>query len=460
MKETTSFKWTREDGKFVTIENNVMRAFDADGTELPQDSDDAIDLFMEFQMVMDETMMLAHPENMSQREFYYELHKSFRCLPPPCCGPMFGGFFRDPRSRRMMCDDFERRPGSDRKSEEELAYEFRKDEIKHMQRERQIQREREAKRQQQIIDTAIPYEVTDEKCPRKLITDNNKYYIEQNGNTIVDVGHDINNKYLHNIVDKEHRFLLKRHQMYISRIVGDRFVLTDENDVRTYMDVKENQVLFRTEGEVKNFDCGIPDGIAYSTDEKTFIYDYNGNLLATVPSEYRLQWMIGGRPVVKKTIDKGREYEYFYNIVLGDGTFMFDENAIDKIKLFGHNERFAVQRKDGICEIYSVNDFKKVYESEKPRHIDECHNCTRDCKDIFIFFADDTEEKDTYGILVNVMTGEVVKDKDGNQKEFKNIEYPSWANNNHWRAELSEKTRRMETIDPMTGKRARANRKK
>ena len=45
-------------------------------------------------------------------------------------------------------------------------------------------------------------------------------------------------------------------------------------------------------------------------------------------------------------------------------------------------------------------------------------------------------------------------------KEFKNIEYPSWANNNHWRAELSEKTRRMEIIDPMTGKRARANRKK
>jgi hypothetical protein len=448
MKESISFKWMSEDGSSVMIDNNVMTAFDANGQELSHDSDDAQDLFIEMSMVLEDTMMLAHPKDVEPDDFRWELHKSlrhnFRFGPMPMFGRpchfrrgnmLVKGFVGD---NDFADNDFEDPKNA---SDEELAYKFRKRMIKEMKHEREMEREREAKRQREIIESAIPYEVENEICPDELIDDSNEYHLKDKGTTIITVGHDKNNASLYNIINKVHRFLLKKHQQRMNCVEKTRYIMCDENKVLSYFDAGTEQMLFQTKPGIVDYNV-FDNGIEYEDGEHNYIYDKDGNLLATVGTEYKLRRIINGRPVVEK------DNKYVYNIILPDGSFMLQEPA-KKIWSFGCDERFEVIRKDGISEIYSTDDFHKVYESEKPRHV-ECIFGERPDKNMFIFTSDDDYN---YGIIVDVMSGEVItKDKDGTPKDYKNIEYPK-PNNKNWRAEISVKTYRIEKFDPTTGKR-------
>ena len=462
MKESISFKWMSEDGSSVMIDNNVMTAFDANGQELSHDSDDAQNLFIEMSMVLEDTMMLAHPKDVDADDFRWELHKSLRHNFHFGPMPMFGRPCRFRRGNMLAKgfgdNDFVDNDFEDPKnaSDEELAYKFRKRMIKEMKHEREMEREREAKRQREIIESAIPYEVENEICPDELIDDSNEYHLKDKGTTIVTVGHDKNNVYLHNIINTEHRFLLKKHQQRIECIMKNRYFMCDENNVRSYFDAKTEQMLFQSEPGVKVYNyCN--DALEYGDAEHNYIYDLDGNLLATVSAEYKLRSIIGGRPVVETLIDVDDMKKYVYNIVLADGSFMLKEHA-KKISMFGCEERFEIIRTDGISEIYSTDDFRKVYTSEKPRHIESVFGERRD-KNMFIFTSD---EDYNCGIIVDVITGKVItKDKNGNPKDYRNIEYPRrFSGDDNWRAEIAVRTSRIDKFDPVTGKRVTAKKAK
>ena len=57
--ESTLFKWTREDGKYVIIENGKLSAHNADDTVINPETDEAADLFIEASIVMRTEMPIA-----------------------------------------------------------------------------------------------------------------------------------------------------------------------------------------------------------------------------------------------------------------------------------------------------------------------------------------------------------------------------------------------------------------
>ena len=59
MKESTLFKRTREDGKYVILENGKLSAHNADDTVINPETDEAVDLFVEASMIMRSEMPLA-----------------------------------------------------------------------------------------------------------------------------------------------------------------------------------------------------------------------------------------------------------------------------------------------------------------------------------------------------------------------------------------------------------------
>lgn len=451
MKESILFKWTSDDGSSVTIDGKVMTAFDANGQELSRQSDEAQDLFMEVSIILEETMMLSHPKDITADDFRWELRDSMRHHFGPVHMFEYPCHMFHPGPMPM----FRNEPDFKNLTEEEIVYKLRKREMEHFKEERRIEREREAKRQQQIIETAIPYEVETEICPDELITENNEHYLKENGTTIIAVGHDKNNANLYNIINDEHRFLLKKHQQRLERIKKNRFFMCDENKVRSYFDADTEKMLFQTEPGIEFHNINIIGAIEFGDAEHNYIYDTDGNLLATLSKDYSLRCIIGGRPVVSKDIKDERRN--VFNIVMKDGSFMLKEYA-KKISMFGCEERFEVIREDGISEIYSTDDFHKVYASEKPRHIDSNFSDERPDKNMFIFYSD---EDYACGIVVDVMSGEVItKDKDGNPKDYRNIEYPRFCNDYNWRAELSVKTSRVDKFNPATGKRVTAKKAK
>ena len=472
MKETTSFKWTREDGKYVVIENNVATAFDADGNELVPDTDEAVDLFVGATMVMEETLFLPHVKGDEDADLSRRLCDAFNMMRrggpgfggPMFCGPMFSRhpfMFHGPMMHHHICNGFSK--DKEEKSEEEMAYDFRKEEMEMMRQERQRERRIEEQRRQEIIKTSVPYEAP-EICPEELITESNRDYLKtENGTTIVNVGHDCENRILYNIIGTDHRFILQRHQYGISRITGNRILIHDENGKYAYFDADTRQTLFSSDTIVNT----VAGGLFYSDSANTYCYDTDGNLVATVDKDFSITKFIGGRPVIERPV-KENEYEQFgricnlcygrlYNLVLSDGTLLFKDNWQTVIRLFGYEGRFLAQSPDGYTSVYSTDTFSLIYKSEKPRRLKE-HYYNSGENELYIFNAMDENLDDTdSGIIVDVETGEVVsKDKNGNIVEYSRIEYPRGRSSN-WRAEISVKTTRMEAIDPRTGKRVRHN---
>lgn len=441
MKETISFKWTREDGCSVVIENNVTTAYDAAGKEISPDTDEAEDLFVESAMVLEQTIAFQRINGDDDKEL--------RDI------PMFSDFMFGGPMMHLPFGYYRHHNDDDEESNtpEEFAYRFRKEEMDMMRRHRQMEREREARMRQQIIDTAVPYDAP-ESCPDNLITENNRHYIKEKGTAIVKVGHDTKSNSLYNIVDADNRFLLPRHCPRTERITRTRFLLADENGIWKYYDISTQTMFF----SVKTDKVSVIDdrALAYSDDTHKFCYDTDGNLIAVIDKAYGISRIIGGRPVIAKE-DEHNNY-YVYNLVLQDGTLLFDQWQ-SSIHEFEYPGRFLAQSKDMYASVLSSEDFSLIYRSERPRRLKYGYRLASDPhKDFFIFnTVDDKLMAEDSGIIVNVLTGEVIsKDKDGNPLDYKRVEYPGYATN-HWMAEVSVKTHRMENIDPITGKRLRKN---
>lgn len=475
--ETILFKWTREDGKYVIIENGKLLARNADDMVINPETDEAADLFIEAFMVMSTELAIATLNDDEHEDFRIRetIDKQIRYMMSPChniglkyrfmadCmfnGPMemFGCYCK---SSHLNCDN------KDSISDKEYFYKRRKAMMENFREARQEEYDHIAKEKQRIIDTAIPYEAL-AVCPADLITESDREYQKQHGYTVVTVGHDIENRQLYNIIAEDDKFVLPEHQLEINRITDDCFRIADKNDVYSYYDIRKKQALFSAPERIF---IDIDNVLYYKTDNNTTVcYDYDGNRLAEFTSDWKLYAMIGGRPLVSRRVTEEEQkmlerinYKYkheMYNIISEDGNLMFNQWQFD-IYVIKYPNRFTTIAQDGICSIYSTEDFSQIYTSERPRCIKRNNYYSDNSnKDLFIFTQTVGFDEIEPGIIVNVESGEVIsKDESGNPKDFEKIEYPNPYNGKHWRAQLSTKIERMESIDPLTGKRIRNSKK-
>ena len=475
--ETTLFKWTREDGKYVIIENGKLSAHNADNTVINPETDDAVDLLIEAFMVMCTELLAATFNDDEDEDFRirrnigkeieymmmrpcrnFGMHHGFM---PDCMfdGPM--GMFATAMFGRCRKSSYLNRDNNDEITDKEYFYKERKAMMEDFREVRQEKYDRVASEKQRIIDTAIPYEAP-AVCPADLITESNREYQKLYGSTVITAGHDIENRQLYNIIDEDDKFILPEHQLEISRVTDDRFRIADKNNVYSYYDIRKKHALFSAPERIFT---DINNVLYYQTDNNTTVcYDYDGNRLAEFTSDWKLHAMIGGRPVVSRRLTEEEQkmleninydYKYYmYNIISEDGNLMFDQWQFD-IYDIKYPNRFTTISKDGICSIYSTEDFSRIYTSERPRCIKSNYYWKSSNENLFIFTQTVDFKEIEPGIIVNVETGEVIsKDESGNPKDFERIEYPNPYNNGkHWKAQLSTKTKRMESIDPLTGKR-------
>ena len=479
--ETTLFKWTREDGKYVTIENGKLSAHNADDTVINPKSDEAADLFIEASIVMRTEIPIATLNDDEDEDYRIRrtIDKQIDYLMSPCRGfGMHHGFMADcmfegPMSMfattmfgRHRRSAYLNRGSNDDISDKEYFYKRRKAMMEDFRKSRQEEYDRVSKEKQKIIDTAIPYEAP-AVCPADLITESNREYQKQYGSTVISVGHDIENRQLYNIITEDDKFILPEHQLEINRVTDDCFRIADKNNVYSYYDIRKKHALFSTPERIF---IDIDNVLYYQTDNNTTVcYDYDGNRLTEFTSDWKLHAMIGGRPVVSRrvteeeqkmleNINYGCKY-YMYNIISENGNLMFDQWQFD-IYAIKYPNRFTTIAQDGICSIYSTEDFSRIYTSERPRRIKSNYYFDNSNENLFIFTQTVDFNEIEQGIIVNVETGEVIsKDESGNPKDFERIEYPNPYNNKHWKAQLSLKTKRMESIDPLTGKRIRNSKK-
>ena len=380
-------------------------------------------------------------------------------------GPM--GMFATTKFGRCHKSSYLNRDSSDDISDKEYFYKERKAMMEDFREARQEEYDRVAKEKQEIIDTAIPYEAP-AVCPADLITDSNREYQKQYGSTVITAGHDIENKKLYNIIAEDDKFILPEHQLEINRVTDDCFRIADKNNVYSYYDIRKKQTLFSSSERIF---IDIDNVLYYQTDNNTTVcYDYDGNRLAEFTSDWKLHAMIGGRPVVSRRLTEEEQkmlehinYDckyYMYNIISEDGNLMFDQWQFD-IYDIKYPNRFTTIAQDGICSIYSTEDFSRIYISERPRRIKSNYYFDKSNENLFIFTQTVDFNEIEPGIIVNVETGEVIsKDESGNPKDFERIEYPNPYNKGkHWKAQLSTKSKRMESIDPLTGKRIRNSKK-
>ena len=479
--ETTLFKWTREDGKYVTIENGKLSAHNADGTVINPETDEAVDLFVEAFMVMRTELTTATLNDDEDEDFRIRrtIDKQIGYMMRPCrnfgrhhgfmadCmfdGPM--GMFATTMFGRYRKSSYLNRDSNDDISDKEYFYKERKEMMEDFREARQEEYDRVAKEKQSIVDTAIPYEAP-AVCPADLITGSNREYQKQYGSTVITVGHDIENKKLYNIIAEDDKFILPEHQLEINRITDDCFRIADKNNVYSYYDIRKKHALFSTP---KRIFIDINNVLYHETDNNTIVcYDYDGNRLAEFASDWRPNSILGGRLVVTRDLTEEEQKmlknvcckRYMYNIVSEDGNLMFDQWQFD-IYAIKYPNRFTTIAQDGICSIYSTEDFSRIYTSERPRRIKrDYHREKNSNENLFIFSQTVNFNKIEPGIIVNVETGEVIsKDESGNPKDFERIEYPNpYHNGKYWKAQLSTKTKRMESIDPLTGKRIRYSKK-
>ena len=482
--ESTLFKWTREDGKYVIIENGKLSAHNADDTVINPETDEAADLFIEASIVMRTEMPIATLNDDEDEDFRIRrtIDKQIDYLMSPCRGfgihhgfmadCMFGGpmtMFATTMFGRHRRSPYLNRDSNDDISDKEYFYKKRKAMMEDFRESRQEEYDRVAKEKQKIIDTAIPYEAP-AVCPADLITESNRDYQKQYGSTVITAGHDTENRQLYNIIVKDDNFVLPEHQLEINRITDDCFRIADKNNVYSYFDIRKKQTLFSAPAGKRIF-SDINNVLYYETDNNTTVcYDYDGNRLAEFTSDWKLHAIIGGRPVVCRELTEEEQKmlehinyckRYMYNIISENGNLMFDQWQFD-IYDIKYPNRFTTISQDGICSIYSTEDFSRIYISERPRRIKSNYYWRNSDENLFILNQTvDFNETET-GIIVNVETGEVIsKDESGNPRDFEKIEYPNPYNNGkHWKALLSVKTKRMESIDPLTGKRIRNKSKK
>lgn len=482
--ESTLFKWTREDGKYVIIENGKLSAHNADDTVINPETDEAADLFIEASIVMRTEMPIATLNDDEDEDFRIRrtIDKQIDYLMSPCRGfgmhhgfmadCMFGGpmtMFATTMFGRHRRSPYLNRDSNDDISDKEYFYKKRKAMMEDFRESRQEEYDRVAKEKQKIIDTAIPYEAP-AVCPADLITESNRDYQKQYGSTVITAGHDTENRQLYNIIVKDDNFVLPEHQLEINRITDDCFRIADKGNVYSYFDIRKKQTLFSAPAGKRIF-SDINNVLYYETDNNTTVcYDYDGNRLAEFTSDWKLHAIIGGRPVVCRELTEEEQKmlehinyckRYMYNIISENGNLMFDQWQFD-IYDIKYPNRFTTISQDGICSIYSTEDFSRIYISERPRRIKSNYYWRNSNENLFIFNQTvDFNETET-GIIVNVETGEVIsKDESGNPRDFEKIEYPNPYNNGkHWKALLSVKTKRMESIDPLTGKRIRNKSKK